>query len=73
MLKFFRIFNNWKTALAYLLINIPGLTGYPMLLAAIKALIEAQTGQNIINFVIQLLMATGVAHRVLKNLNVAKK
>lgn len=72
-MNLFKLLNNWKTALAYVAMNIPGLGDMPMLKGAVEALINAiishtVTPQLVIDFVLQLLLATGVLHRVMKNL-----
>lgn len=67
MFKIFALLNNWKTILGYILMTFPGLTEYPMLRSAAEALKDNPNAQNIVNFVAQLLLATGVLHRVFKN------
>jgi len=66
-----KLLSNWKTVIAYLLMNIPGLTAYPMLKDALDKVLMDPSRQNIINLVIQVLLVTGIAHRVMKNLNKA--
>jgi len=76
-MKLLKLLNNWKTALAYVAMSIPGLGDMPMLKGAVEALLNAiiagaVTPQLVIDFVLQLLLATGVLHRVMKNINGAK-
>ena len=68
MMKLWKLLNNWKMVLAYLLANVPGLSAYPMLREAAEKVIAEPTPQNIFNLCIQLLFVTGVLHRVMKNL-----
>lgn len=63
-MKLSNIIYNWKTVIAYILMNVPGLTDYPMLKAAIEAVIAVPSWHNILAFAIQLLLATGVIHRI---------
>lgn len=60
------LLNGWKTILGYLLLQIPEITSYPGIGDAIKEVISNPTRQNIINFVVQLLLAIGVIHKVEK-------
>lgn len=64
-----KLLSNWKTVIAYLLMNVPMLTDYPMLKDALDKVLAAPSKQNFINLAIQILLVTGILHRVLKNLN----
>ena len=68
-----KLLSNWKMVIAYLLMNIPGLGAYPMLVEALHRVMEAPAPQAILNLAVQILLATGVLHRVLKNINGASK
>lgn len=69
MLKAIGLLNNWKMVLAWVLTQLPDITSYPGLLSAIQELIAHSNRQTIINFLVQALMAIGVAHRVKKNIS----
>ena len=69
MLKAIGLLNNWKMVLAWVLTQLPDITSYPGLLSAIQELIAHSNRQTIINFLVQALMAVGVAHRVKKNIS----
>lgn len=68
MLKLWKLLDNWKMVLAYLLANLPGISEYPMLRDAVEKVMAEPSAQNIVNLCIQLLFVTGVLHRVMKNL-----
>ena len=68
MLKLWTLLNNWKTVLAYILANVPGLSSYPMLKDALEKVMAEPSPENILNLCVQLLFVTGVLHRVMKNL-----
>lgn len=61
--------SGWKTVIGYVLLLIPGLSDHPMLLGAIEKVLREPSAQNLIELAIQLLLAAGVSHRVVKNLS----
>jgi hypothetical protein len=68
MLKLWTLLNNWKTVLAYILANVPGISSYPMLKDALEKVMAEPSPENILNLCVKLLFVTGVLHRVMKNL-----
>lgn len=68
--KFFVIdLNGWKTALAWVLLQIPFLVENPLLMTAILDVAAEPTNPAKIGaLVLQLLMLIGVGHHVAKNL-----
>lgn len=65
--KIFSKLDGWKTAIAYLLLNIPVLSDQPMLMSAIQAARENPSKENLTLVLIQAIMALGVADRIRKN------
>lgn len=63
-----KFLDGWKSVLGYLLMSMPWLTPYPMLKAAIDAVLAVPSKDNIINAVVQLILALGIADRVRKNI-----
>lgn len=68
IIKFFiRDLNGWKTILGYILLQIPWLTNHPLLLDAIRNWIsEPANPQYIGELLLQVLLAIGVFHKLLK-------
>lgn len=67
MNKILRLLDGWKTILAYIFAQIFG--NYPLLLSAFNEFIaDPKDAQKILNFLIQLGLALGLSHRLLKNL-----
>lgn len=60
--------DGWKSIIGYALLSTPVLTPYPMLASAVEALLAEVNKQNLINVVVQGVLATGIAHKVIKNL-----
>lgn len=65
---FLNFLNGWKTVIGYLLMSIPGLTDFPMIKAAIESILANPSRQNLINAIVQIILALGVADRIRKNL-----
>ena len=65
------LITKWKTVLGYALAQLFGT--YPLLYTAYEQMVANPTKETILNFGIQLLIALGVGHKVLKNIGVASK
>ena len=62
--------NGWKTIIGVILAQIPWLTDHPLLIEAIKKFLADMDNPTAIgNLVIQILIAIGVLHRIVKNLS----
>lgn len=71
-MNIFKKLNGWKTILFYILAQVFG--SYPLLLSALQELMEnPKDVQKIINFLIQLGIALGLSHKLLKNVGVTEK
>lgn len=70
--KLFEFLNGWKTILAYILMQIPDLGNFPGLMTAIQNALAGGNRQVYIELAIQILLAVGVSHRVVKNINKEK-
>jgi hypothetical protein len=69
--KIWGFFDGWKTAVAYVAAHLFG--DYPLVLAAFQSLIaNPKDMEAVVNFIVQLALAVGVADRVRKNLRGAK-
>ncbi len=67
MKKLLELLDGWKTVIGYLLAQFLG--SYPLLLTAATALLsDPQNKQKLFDFVAQLVIATGLTARVLKNI-----
>lgn len=66
--KFLKFIDGWKSIIGYLLMSVPWLTPYPMLKAAIDAVLEDPSSANVTNAIVQLILALGIVDRVRKNL-----
>lgn len=62
------LLNGWKTVIAYLLMQIPDLGNFPGLTTAIQNALAGGSRQVYIELAIQILLAVGVSHRVVKNI-----
>lgn len=69
MKKFLKLIDGWKSVIGYGLMSIPGIGTYPMLVDAVNQLLADPNKQNVINAVVQGVLALGIAHKVIKNLN----
>lgn len=63
-----RLLNNWKSVLGYLLVSVPGINDYPMLVSAVREVVANPSRHNIIALIGQLVLVTGILHRIQKNL-----
>lgn len=64
---------NWKRAFAWVLLQIPELTSYPGLAGSIKVVLQDVHNKAAwIDFIVQLILAIGVGHGVIKNLKAQK-
>lgn len=68
MKKLLGLIDGWKSVIGYALLSTPVLTPYPMLMSAVEALLAEVNKQNLINVVVQGVLATGIAHKLVKNL-----
>lgn len=66
--SFLGLLSGWKTVIAYVLMQIPELGNFPGLVTAIQNAIAGGNRQVYLELAIQILMAVGVSHRVIKNL-----
>lgn len=66
------LLSGWKTVIAYLLMQIPNLGNFPGLMTAIQNALAGGNRQVYIELAIQILLAVGVSHRVVKNLQKEK-
>lgn len=57
---------NGKSLLAWLVLEIPGISDYPGLVEALQALSANPTRQNLINVLWQALFAGAAGHRLIK-------
>lgn len=60
--------DGWKSIIGWILMSIPGLSANPMLYGALKKVLEDPSKPNIVEAVIQLILALGIADRIRKNL-----
>ena len=58
--------NGWKTIVAFILLQVPWFTEHPLIVDAIKKVVEEPSAQNIGELVIHLLLLVGVSHKILK-------
>lgn len=66
--------NGYKSIVAWLLLQIPWLSGQPMLIAAIEAWIaDPQNPQKIGELILQILLAIGIIHHTVKVVKAAEK
>lgn len=68
MKSLWKLLDGWKSIIGYLLMSIPGLTTYPMLVAAIEAVLATPSKENTINAIVQLVLALGIGDRLRKKL-----
>lgn len=69
MSKFAQFLSGWKTIIGYILLSIPGLGDAPMLKSAIERLLaDPSNKQAIIDLLLQVVLALGIADRIRKNL-----
>lgn len=65
-----RLLDGWKSIISYVFAQVFG--SYPLVITAFNELLEnPKDPQKIINFLIQLGLALGLTHKVLKNLKFA--
>ena len=57
---------NGKSLVAWAINEVPGLTGYPGVIGALKAVASDPTKSNAINLFFQLLFAASSGHRFIK-------
>lgn len=70
--KLFEFLSGWKTVIAYILMQIPDLGNFPGLMTAIQNALAGGNRQVYIELAIQILLAVGVSHRVVKNIKKEK-
>lgn len=69
MSKLAQFLSGWKTIIGYILLSIPGLGDAPMLKSAIERLLaDPSNKQAIIDLLLQVVLALGIADRIRKNL-----
>lgn len=69
MSKIAKFLSGWKTIIGYILLSIPGLGDAPMLKSAIERLLaDPSNKQAIIDLLLQVVLALGIADRIRKNL-----
>jgi hypothetical protein len=61
--------SGWKTIIGYVLLNLPFVTGNPMLKGAMQEVLNNPSSEVAwANLMAQAVLAVGIIHRVLKNL-----
>ena len=67
--------NGWKSVIAYLFLSIVQVieSGNPMLVSSLKVAASSGDILNIIDAILQLLLAFGIGHREIKNVKESNK
>lgn len=67
MSKLLKYLDGWKSIISYILAQVFG--SYPLVLSAFNDLMDnPKDPQKIINFVLQLGLALGLSHKIIKNI-----
>lgn len=67
MSKLLKLLNGWKSIISYIAAQVFG--SYPLVLTALNEFLEnPKDPQKVVNFVVQLSLALGLSHKLLKNL-----
>lgn len=71
MKKLLKYLDGYKTILAYIFAQVFG--SYPLVVSSFNELLaDHKNPQNIINFLVQLGLALGLSHKLLKNVGIAQ-
>lgn len=68
LLKTWVKLDGWKSALSYLALQLPFFADTPWVIEAIQKAIQGPTAENIVFALSQMLLATGIVHRIIKNI-----
>lgn len=61
--------SGWKSVLAWLMLQVPGLSDYPGIVGAINDAMAHPSKEKVLNLAWQVLLTVAAMHRVKKNLS----